>query len=115
MTALGDAYQNGQGVNHSLARAREWYHKAVDEKQWPEAMRRLGALDLREQKPDAALTWFQQAARAGSVDARIDLGQLYEHGRGLPRDLEVAYCLYRTAADAGSPRGKQALAELKAN
>jgi TPR repeat protein len=114
MTALGHAYQNGEGVNHSLVRAREWYHKAVDEKQWPEAMRRLGALDLREQKHDAALTWFQKAARAGSVDARVDIAQLYEHGQGRPRDPEVAYCLYRTAAKAGSPRGVQALRELKA-
>jgi hypothetical protein len=114
MTALGAAYQNGEGVNHSLVRAREWYHKAVDEKQWPEAMRKLGALDLREQKPDAALAWFLRAAKAGSVEARVDLGQLYEHGQGRPRDPEVAYCLYRTAAAAGSLRGMQALRELKA-
>lgn len=105
MTALGSAYQNGEGVRHSLVRAREWYHKAVDEKQWPEAMRRLGALDRSEQKNESALTWFQKAARAGSVDARIDAGQLYEQGQGTPRDPEAALCLYRTAADAGSVRG----------
>ena len=35
MTALGDAYQHGEGVKISLVRAREWYQKAADRKNWP--------------------------------------------------------------------------------
>lgn len=105
MTALGSAYEHGEGVNRSLRYARYWYHKAADEKNWPEAMRSLGALDLRDQDYAQALTRFKEAATAGSLEARIDAGQLYEQGQGTPRDAEMAHCLYRTAAEAGSLRG----------
>ncbi len=105
MTMLGAAYENGEGVKHSLSRAREWYHKAADEKHWAEAMRSLGTHYRRQQNHASALTWFQNAVKAGSLEARIDAGQLYEQGHGTPRDMEEAVCLYRTAADGGSLRG----------
>lgn len=105
MTTLGAAYQYGDGVKRNLGRAREWYHKAADEKHWADAMRRLGTLYRDEQDHATALTWFQNAVKAGSLDARIDAGELYERGQGIPQDLQAALCLYRTAAEAGSPRG----------
>lgn len=105
MTALASAYEHGKGVKLSLYRAREWYNKAADQKNWPEAMRSLGALDLRDEDHAQALTQFQRAVKAGSLEARIDAGQLYEQGHGTARDPEVAHCLYRTAAEAGSLRG----------
>ncbi|HEX8832535.1 MAG TPA: CHAT domain-containing protein [Longimicrobium sp.] len=115
MTTLGWAYENGQGVQLSLVRAREWYHKAADEKHWAEAMRRLGALSRREQDHAAALTWFQRAMKAGSADARVDIGELYEQGQGAPRDLETAVCFYRTGAEGGSVRGMLIMARIYRN
>ncbi|HEX8358920.1 MAG TPA: CHAT domain-containing protein [Longimicrobium sp.] len=112
MTMLGSAYQNGEGVNRNLRWARDWYHKAVDEKKSPEAMRRLGVLSRSEQNDSAALGWFRDAAKAGSLEARIDAGQLYEEGQGTPRDPEVARCLYHTAAEGGSPRGMLIMARI---
>lgn len=105
MTELGSAYQSGDGVDRSLGRARDWYHKAADEKHWAEAMRRLGASFRDEQDYGAALLWYRSAMQAGSLDARIDAGGLYELGQGTPRDPEAARCLYQTAAEAGSIRG----------
>jgi TPR repeat protein len=105
MTALGAAYEHGEGVSRSLHRARQWYNKAADLKDWPEAMRSLGALDLRDKDYAQALAQFQRAVKAGSLEARIDAGHLYEQGQGIARNPEVARCLYRTAAEAGSLRG----------
>ncbi len=105
MTELGSAYEEGIRVKHNLTGARDWYRKAAEEKGWPEAMRKLGALEQSEQDHTAALAWFQKAAKAGSLDARIDVGRLYEHGQGTPRDPKMALCLYRTAAEAGSVAG----------
>jgi TPR repeat protein len=105
MTALGSAYEHGEGVNRSLRYARHWYHKAADQKNWPEAMRSLGALELRDGDHAQALDRFKEAAKAGSLEARIDAGQLYEQGQGTAADPKVARCLYRTAAEAGSLRG----------
>ncbi|HSU17496.1 CHAT domain-containing protein [Longimicrobium sp.] len=105
MTELGSAYQNGDGVKRNRGWARHWLHKAADEKRWADAMRRLGAIYRDEQNYGTALTWFQNAVKAGSLDARIETGELYERGQGTPQDLEAAFCLYRTAAEAGSVRG----------
>ena len=105
MIELASAYQHGNGVNRSLVRARDWYHKAADERHSAEAMRRLGSLYRAEQNYGTALTWFQNAVEAGSLDARIDAGQMYEQGVGTSPDLEAAVCLYRTAAEAGSLPG----------
>lgn len=105
MTALGAAYEHGEGVKLSLYHARQWYNKAADLKDWPEAMRSLGALDLRERDYAQALAQFQRAVKAGSLEARVDAGHLYEQGQGTDPDPKVARCLYRTAAEAGSLRG----------
>ncbi len=115
MTNLGWAYENGKGVRVNLRSAREWYRKAVEEKNSAEAMRRLGALSESEQNDSAALNWFQQAVQAGSPDARIDVGRLYEVGQGAPRDKEVAFCLYRTGAEGGSIRGMLIMGRIYRN
>ncbi|HEX9938230.1 MAG TPA: CHAT domain-containing protein [Longimicrobium sp.] len=114
MTMLGSAYEYGHGVKRSLRRARDWYYKAA-EKHSAEAMRRLGELHRNERDHAAALTWFQNAVKAGSLDARIDAGQLYEQGQGTRPDLEAALCLYRTAAEGGSLRGMLIMGRIYRN
>ncbi|MET0397094.1 MAG: CHAT domain-containing protein [Longimicrobiaceae bacterium] len=115
MTELGTAYLDGNGVKRSRRWARHWLKKAADEKRSVEAMRRLGALYQEEQKYDTAFTRFRDAVKAGSLEARIDIGQMYEQGQGTRRDLEMAACLYRTAAEAGSPRGMLIMGRIHEN
>ncbi len=105
MTELGTAYLDGNGAKHSRRWARHWLKKAADDKRSAEAMRRLGVLYRDEQVYDTALTRLRDAVEAGSLEARIDIGQMYEQGQGTRQDLEMAVCLYHTAAEAGSPRG----------
>lgn len=115
MTALASAYQHGEGVRRNLGLARDWYHKAAGEKNWAEAMRKLGALYRSQQNHDAALTWYRNAAQAGSVDAGVDVAQSYETGQGTPRNLDAAVCLYSAAAKRGSPRGMLAMGRIYQN
>lgn len=112
MTELGSAYLDGDAVKRNRGTARHWLQKAADEKQWAEAMRRLGALHRDEQNYGTAIAKYRDAVLAGSLEARIDAGRLYEQGQGVPRDLEMASCLYRTAADAGSIRGMLLMGEI---
>lgn len=112
MYALALAYLNGDGVNQSDSRAEEWLQKAVQEKGYPEAMRALGGMyqaRMNDSSSQLALTWFQRAVNAGSVDARVDLGLMYESGQGVRRDAGAAFRWYRSAALAESPRGMLAL------
>src|ERR1700730_5264276 len=47
--------------------------------------------------------WLPLAA-AGDAEAALNLGLLYDLGRGVPPDSSTAYRWYRQAADAGVPR-----------
>ncbi|HEX2208776.1 MAG TPA: CHAT domain-containing protein [Longimicrobium sp.] len=115
MTELGTAYLDGNGVKRSRRWARHWLKKAADDKRSAEAMRRLGGLYRDEQVYDTAFIWFRDAVKAGSLDARIDSGQMYEQGQGTRQDLEMALCLYRTAAEAGSSRGMLMMGRIYEN
>lgn len=112
MTALGYAYEAGIGVERSVPRAREWYNKAVGEKEWPEAMRRLGLTYRGERKDTVALSHFRDAVKAGSLEARVDIGEMYEQGEGTERDMDMAVCLYRSAAEAGSARAMLVMGQI---
>lgn len=49
-----------------------------------------------------AAGWFQRAAGRGDAIAQLNLGELYETGRGLPRDLSEAWIWYSLAARLGN-------------
>ncbi|HEX2081295.1 MAG TPA: CHAT domain-containing protein [Longimicrobium sp.] len=107
MYALAVAYlSDGAAQNDYLA--KEWFFKAAREKGYAEAMRSLGALEQRERNAGSdrrAFDWYRRAVDAGSVDAMVDLGLMYERGLGTARDTVAALRWYRSAAARGSPRG----------
>jgi TPR repeat protein len=45
-----------------------------------------------------ALVWIRHAADRGAPAAQLQLGELYEQGKLVPRDLENAYYWYSIAA-----------------
>jgi TPR repeat protein len=51
-------------------------------------------------------------AEAGNPDAQFVLGVLYERGRGVPEDTEVAARWYRRAAEQGLPEAQNNLGAL---
>jgi TPR repeat protein len=113
MYALAVAYQNGIGVERREHLAEDWFEKAAA-KGHAEAMRSLGSMYLQEKNDSSyhlALQYFHQAVNAGSVDARVDVGMVYELGLGVARNLEEAFRQYRSAAHAGSPRGMFAMGQ----
>lgn len=105
MLALAAAYENGYGVkSRSLRWAKHWLLKAVSEAGDAEAMRRLGVI-YRDERSDSALQLLSKAVDAGSVDARVDLGEMYEKGIQVTMDTAQAILLYRSAAQNLSARG----------
>jgi TPR repeat protein len=55
---------------------------------------------------------FSGSARGGNSYAKISLGELYEHGLGVPKNLTRARDLYTQAAREGEPAARQKLANL---
>jgi TPR repeat protein len=56
-----------------------------------------------------AVHWLQLAAHGGEPRAQIDLGYLYEQGKGVPLDYVTAYVWYETAESAGERRATERL------
>lgn len=113
MYALAMAYSNGDGVARAEHWARHWLTEAA-ELEYAEAMRSLGGLyqaRMNDSSNVQALALYRRAVEAGSVDAVVDVGMMYELGLGTARDPAVALRSYRTAAQAGSARGMLAVGQ----
>jgi tRNA A-37 threonylcarbamoyl transferase component Bud32 len=102
MLALGETYfEKGD-----KQREMYWYQKAAEKGDV------LGMLDLAgiyeaggsgvPPNYELAAQWFRKAAAHNSSSATYSLAQMYEQGRGVPRDLKEARRLYQRAADMGS-------------
>jgi len=107
MTALATAYQTGYWARKSEYYARLWLNKAANLGD-AEAMRRLGVVH-RQARNDSALYWLTRAVAAGSADARVDIGYMYDAGILVARDTPRALQQYNAAARAGSARGMYAM------
>ncbi len=60
-----------------------------------------GVVCLEHENYREARDWLEKAASQGHSDAQFKLGQLFEEGRGGPRDIEEAVSWFRKAAERG--------------
>jgi hypothetical protein len=95
---LAQMYENGIGVKQNKAEARKRYRKLASlgdgEARWRAA--RLAAAD---QDYAEALQLYNRSIRDGDQRALVELGQMYEQGRGVPKDVRRAVELYERAAE----------------
>lgn len=117
---LGILCLEGEGVAHDFDRAWRLFehsYAAGDGK----SPRYLGLMCLRGQHPvenpeGEAFRWFTIGAQGGDVTSQYYLGELYEKGVGVERDLEQAIHWYRLSArraDRIGEPGRKALARLQ--
>ena len=64
--------------------------------------------------PAKAAALYAQGAVQGDVGCMAELGECYEHGRGVTRDPEQALALYQAAYDAGFDAVSEAIERVKA-
>jgi len=95
---IAQMYEKGIGVKENKAEARLRYRKLADagdgEARWRAA--RLAAAD---QDYAEALKFYNRSIRDGDQRAMVELGQMYEEGRGVPKDVRHAVELYERAAE----------------
>lgn len=106
-TALGQAFERGDGVTQNFEHAADWYEQAAAQGD-PLAQfllaqlyetGALGAPDYRR-----AAEWYMRGAAQGDASAQAALARLYEAGHGVPQDYDSASRWYAMAAiqwDAG--------------
>jgi TPR repeat protein len=127
MATLGSHLKQGWGAPANPTLAREWYAQAAagfeaavkrDDAFAPAAMSALAQQLLEGDglppDPERAVALLEEAASRGYHWALLRLGEAYEHGRGVARDLELARRAYERAVAAGvDPYAKLRLDHLE--
>ena len=107
-------YEKGNGTDANVFRALWWYLKAAQKGQKEAVFRMAKVYNARGRKADVAKIWnlYQQAKeKAGTVEAMIHLGELYESGKAVG-DFKQAYDCYKKALDAGYKKAYYPLGNL---
>jgi TPR repeat protein len=97
---LAQMYEKGIGVAADKGEARRRYRRLASLGDG-EARYRAASLAAAAGDYGEAIALYERAVRENDWRAMLDLGQLYENGRGVPRDLARAVALYERAE--GSP------------
>ena len=103
MVEIGRLYRFGQGVKTNVAEAHRWFETAATEKNSSLAELNLGLLYEDQGELEKALTFYRQAADAGSTDAMIQLYLCYWNVKGVSSDHAKAVEWLGKAANAGNP------------
>lgn len=97
---LGGLYANGYGVPKSDAEAEKYYRLAA-EAGHARAQDSLGVLLYLSGRYSEALEWARKAVSQGDISAHNLLGNLYNNGHAVTKNVAEAERLYRIAADGG--------------
>jgi TPR repeat protein len=120
LEALAVMLENGQGVCMAPERAAELYGLAWQDG-LPSAAHRLGCMIAEgraraeyepQDRDEAALELFSDAAALGQTEAMVALGNFKAKGRGGLPDLKAAKALYRIAGLRGAASASLALGNL---
>ena len=95
---LAQMYEKGIGVKQDTAEARKRYRR-LSELGDNEARYRAAKLAAADADWKEALPLYERLARDDDWRALLDLGQLHEDGRGVPKNVARAAELYERAAE----------------
>ena len=105
--ALGQLYQQGEGVEQDFDKAVELFEKAAEADYAP-GVCALGLCwecgEGKEQSWEKATELYRQAADMGYARAQCNLGWCYEFGKGVEQSMTEAVYWYSMAAEQEDPR-----------
>jgi TPR repeat protein len=113
--ALGDASQNGRGIERDVEQAEQWFRKSAEAGHLS-AMIRLGHLLGREERNPEELAesvmWYRRAAELGDTSGMTSLGFAYREGRGVSVDEREATDWFIRAHTAGAKHAAELAGRL---
>ncbi len=113
--SLGQMYEQGVGVEKDIERAVECYIQAVDRGHWSSKRTASDALgELALQGNRLAQTWIVEKAEKGVAWTQYTLGQMYEQGVGVEKDIEKAVECYIKSANQEPSNAQEGSNSFKA-
>ncbi|MCB1276147.1 tetratricopeptide repeat protein [Prosthecobacter sp.] len=113
---LAQQYAQGDGVQHDLKAAANWYLLAAQAGH-SGAQNNLGVCYDRgegvSQDSRQAAVWYRKAAEQGDETGQFNLGLCYKLGTGVPKDLVLAYKWLNLAAAKGQANAGRLRDELE--
>ena len=106
-TAPADPVENPNGTGEDTDKVKQTPFDA-------EALCKTGIQYAEAENPEKAVACFRKAAEQGHADAQYRLGECYDEGRGVERDLTEAAGWYRKAAEQGHADAQYRLGECYA-
>lgn len=94
---LAQMHEQGMGMPRDTAQAVAMYRKLA-ETGFGEARMRVSMLEIERGNYAEAHKWLPKLAADNDTRAMIELGLLYEHGKGVAKDLDQAIKWYERAA-----------------
>lgn len=108
---LGNAYNEGNGVDWDAEEAVKWYRLAAEqghvEAQFTLALCYHQGYGVAK-NPEEVVRWCRLAVGQGHIGAQYRLGLCYRDGCGVEQDREQALAWLRLAAEQGHERAKEA-------
>jgi hypothetical protein len=110
-SALGYAYDVGEGVTQNLETAAQWYRRAA-EQGYANAQFNLAEM-IRDgagvpQSNEDALAWYTKAAMQGHSKAQYNVAMMYVKGEGVAADNVAAYAWLVLSATGDAEGAAQA-------
>ncbi len=113
---LGMMYETGSAVEQNMLQAKFWYGRAAFQNYKP-ARHRLTYLDIKQNgftpQHEQWVRDLKQDAAHGNGEAMLLLGQMYEDGIALQRDLDKSITVLRKASAANVPGSEAELLRVE--
>ena len=108
---LGLFYKNGRGVERNIDTALKWFTKSA-KKGDADAQCEAGAIHYIKGRHEEAVKWYKKAAAQGEMCAQSNLGNCYERGEGVKKDIPEALKWCGKAAEQGNAEAAKNILRL---
>lgn len=99
--SLGYCFDVGLGVRRNSRLAMKWYRRAWRRRD-PAAATNIATIYRDRGQLARAVSWWQRAVDAGSLDEAVEVGYCYQYGIGVRRSAPKAMACYRRAIRASA-------------
>lgn len=122
---VGNAYENGIGVEKDIKKANEFYEEAynnmlvLSKNGDPEALGNLGSMfsngNFVDENPEKAFSYYQESAETGYAFIQSNLANCYLKGYGVEKNIDEGIKWLKKSSELGHPTAMLSLGNMYLN